>query len=61
MLFNTNFGLVAIATLLSLVGLGRADNCTDAPSVSGTFIGVGFSDDKKNLYNCDTKWMVRYA
>ncbi|KAI4942592.1 hypothetical protein J4E91_009986 [Alternaria rosae] len=57
MLFSKNITLSAIATLLSLAQLGRADNCTDAPRVPGTFIGVGFSDDKKNLYNCDTKWI----
>ncbi|KAI9657891.1 MAG: hypothetical protein M1829_006853 [Trizodia sp. TS-e1964] len=45
-----------MATLLSLAGLGRADDYLDAPRVPGTFIGVGFSDSKKNLYNCDTKW-----
>lgn len=60
MLFNKNIGLTAVSTLLSLAGIARADDCLDAPRVPGTFIGVGFSDAKKNLYNCDTKWKVRY-
>jgi hypothetical protein len=61
MLFNKYIGLAATVTLLSLAVLGRADDCLDAPRVPGTFIGVGFSDSKKNLYNCDTKWKVRYT
>jgi hypothetical protein len=61
MLFNKNVGLPTMATLLSLAGLGRADDCLDAPSVPGTFIGVGFSDSKQNLYNCDTRWKVSHT
>jgi len=58
MMFNTNTALSAMATLLSLAQFGVADECLDAPRVPGTSIGVGFTNDKKNLYNCDTKWKV---
>ncbi|CAI6342026.1 unnamed protein product [Periconia digitata] len=56
MIFGYNIGLTALSSLLYLAKPAAAEDCLDAPGVPGTVIGIPFTEDRKQMYACDTKW-----